>query len=43
MYAEVLTEYSAKSIDKEFTYLIPSNLQNRLKVGMKVIKKKKNL
>ncbi len=37
MYAEVLTEYSAKSIDKEFTYLIPSNLQNRLKVGMKVI------
>ena len=37
MYAEVLTEYSAKSIDKEFTYLIPSNLQSRLKVGMKVI------
>ena len=37
MYAEVLTEYSAKSIDKEFTYIIPLHLQNKLKIGQKVI------
>ncbi len=36
MYAEVLIEYSAKSIDKTFTYKIPSDLQNEIKVGMKV-------
>ena len=37
MYAEVLIEYSSKSIDKTFTYLIPSNLKDIIKVGMKVI------
>ena len=37
MYAEVLIEYSAKSIDKTFTYIIPENLISILKVGMKVI------
>ncbi len=37
MYAEVLIEYSAKSIDKTFTYLIPSNLKDDIKVGMKVL------
>ena len=36
MYAEVLIEYSAKSIDKTFTYIIPANLKNDIKVGMKV-------
>ncbi len=36
MFAEVLIEYSAKSIDKTFTYKIPSDLQNEIKVGMKV-------
>lgn len=36
MQAEVLIEYSAKSIDKKFTYLIPFNLLNKIKVGMKV-------
>ena len=36
MYAEVLIEYSAKSIDKTFTYIIPDNLKNDIKVGMKV-------
>lgn len=37
MYAEVLIEYNAKTIDKSFTYLIPENLKNELKVGMKVV------
>ena len=37
MYAEVLIEYSAKSIDKTFTYLIPPNLQGIIQVGMKVL------
>ncbi|MDE5889199.1 MAG: primosomal protein N', partial [Bacilli bacterium] len=36
MYAEVLIEYSAKSIDKTFTYIIPKSLSNDIKVGMKV-------
>ena len=34
MYAEVLISYEAKSLDKTFTYKIPSNLN--IKVGMKV-------
>ena len=37
MYAEVLIEYSAKSIDKSFTYIIPDHLKNLIKVGMKVL------
>ena len=37
MFAEVLIEYSAKSIDKTFTYIIPDKLKDILKVGMKVI------
>lgn len=37
MYAEVLIEYSAKSIDKTFTYIIPEILRNDIKVGMKVL------
>lgn len=37
MYAEVLIEYSAKSIDKSFTYIIPSKLKDIIKVGMKVL------
>ena len=36
MYAEVLVEYTSKKIDKKFTYLIPENLKNDLKIGMKV-------
>ena len=34
MYAEVLIEYPAKKIDKYFTYKIPTNID--LKIGMKV-------
>ena len=37
MYAEVLIEYSAKSIDKTFTYIIPDNLKKDIKIGMKVL------
>lgn len=37
MYAEVLVEYNAKSIDKTFTYLIPESLKKELKIGMKVL------
>ena len=37
MYADVLIEYSAKSIDQTFTYIIPESLKEDLKVGMKVL------
>lgn len=37
MYAEVITEYSAKALDRSFTYLIPKHMQNTLQVGMKVV------
>ena len=36
MYAEVLIEYNSKAIDKTFTYIIPNDLQNKIKKGMKV-------
>ena len=36
MYAEVLIEYPSKKIDKTFTYIIPSNLVNKVKKGMHV-------
>ena len=36
MYANVLIEYSNKSIDKYFTYIIPDKLKDIIKVGMKV-------
>lgn len=36
MYAEVLIEYKVKSLDRSFTYIIPTHLRNVLKVGMKV-------
>ncbi len=34
MYADVLIEYTNKSIDKTFTYLIPNELISIIKVGM---------
>lgn len=37
MYAEVLIEYKVKSLDRSFTYIVPEDLQDRLKVGMKVV------
>ena len=37
MYAYCIIEYPIKSLDKAFTYKIPSSLQDKLKVGMKVM------
>ncbi len=37
MYAKCLIEYPVKTLDKTFTYKIPSNLIDKIKVGMKVL------
>ena len=37
MYALCCVEYPVKSLDKLFTYKIPSSLKDKLKVGMKVL------
>ena len=37
MYADVLVEYGVKSLDRTFTYKIPYELKDKLKVGMKVL------
>ena len=37
MYAEILIEYNNKTIDKTFTYLIPTILRDKIKVGMQVM------
>lgn len=36
MYADVLIQYDTKSLDRTFTYHIPTNLIDKLSVGMKV-------
>ena len=37
MLASVLIQYSVKSLNKEFDYLIPNNLIKRIRIGNKVI------
>ena len=37
MIAGVLVEITNKSVDKVFDYLIPSNLINELRIGMRVL------
>ena len=37
MYAYCIIEYPVKTLDKAFTYKIPDNLADKLKVGMKVL------
>lgn len=37
MYIDVLVELKAKEIDKTFTYLVPNNLINKVKIGIRVI------
>lgn len=37
MYAKVIIEYSIKKLDKEFIYMIPEYLQDKIQVGMKVL------
>ena len=36
MFAKVIIEYATKELDKTFIYKIPTNLLNKIKVGMKV-------
>lgn len=36
MYADVLIQYSVKSIDHTFTYRIPETLRDKIQIGMKV-------
>ena len=36
MFADILVEYTNKAIDKTFTYLVPDDLNDIIKVGMKV-------
>lgn len=36
MFAEILIEYSSEKLDKVFTYIVPSNLHQKIKIGMKV-------
>ena len=36
MYANVLVEYTNKVVDKEFTYVIPEELKDKIKIGSRV-------
>ncbi len=36
MYAKVIIEYGAKAVDREFTYIVPNELNNLIKVGHRV-------
>ena len=37
MYANVIIEYGNKAVDKEFTYIVPNNLKDKLQVGHRVM------
>ena len=37
MYAKVIVEYGAKAVDREFTYVIPKDLSNKIEVGHRVL------
>ena len=36
MYANVIIEYGAKAVDREFTYLVPDKLRDSIKIGHRV-------
>ena len=36
MYAKIIVEIGVKNVDKTFTYIIPNDLQNKVKVGCRV-------
>ena len=36
MYAKIIVEIAVKNVDKTFTYIIPNDLQNKVKVGCRV-------
>ena len=37
MYVDVLVEIRAKRIDKTFTYLVPKELEDKIKIGIRVL------
>lgn len=37
MYAKVIIEYGAKAVDREFTYIVPDNLKDKIKIGHRVL------
>ena len=37
MYIDVLVELKAKKIDKAFTYIVPSDLKDKVKIGIRVL------
>ena len=37
MYAKVIIEYGAKAVDREFTYIVPNNLVDKIKIGHRVL------
>ena len=37
MYAKVIIEYGAKAVDREFTYIVPKNLKDKIKIGHRVL------
>ena len=36
MFASIIIEYNAQKLDKTFTYKIPTELEQKIKIGMKV-------
>ena len=36
MYAKVIVEIGAKNVDKTFTYIVPSSIENKIKIGARV-------
>ena len=37
MYANVIIEYGAKAVNKEFTYIVPNNIKDLIAVGHRVL------
>ena len=37
MYADVIIEYGNKAVDTLFTYIIPDNLREKIKIGHRVL------
>ena len=37
MYAKVIIEYGAKAVDREFTYIVPDNLKDKIKMGHRIL------
>ena len=37
MYAKVIIEYGNKAVDREFTYIIPDSIKDKIKIGARVL------